>query len=366
MNEILISGYYGFKNSGDDALLLSIIRDLKKENKDISITVLSVNPEETERIYGVRSINRLNPFSIISAMKRAKMLISGGGTLIQDGTSTKSLLYYLFVISAAKLFGLKVMLYSNGIGPLARKSNVRLTQRVLNKVDLITLRDKASYDELERIGVNRPEIHLTADPAFTLTPSPKAVGSDLLRVSGADMSKKMLCVSVRGWQGTGDRFVKDIADAVDYAADKYGFFPVLLPMQPKKDYELSLRICHKMRSDAIVLDKECPTEDILSVMSNMDLCIGMRLHTLIYAASCAVPMIAISYDPKVSGFMEYMGVKSGADISDCGADRLKGIIDEVMADYDEIKSGLEKRRGELREKAAENAVYAAELLRKPE
>ena len=95
MNDILISGYYGFKNSGDDALLQAIVNDLKEYKSDVKLTVLSNSPEETERIYKIKAVSRLNPFSVIGAILKSKMLLSGGGTLIQDRTSTKSLIYYL-------------------------------------------------------------------------------------------------------------------------------------------------------------------------------------------------------------------------------------------------------------------------------
>lgn len=364
MDEILISGYYGFKNSGDDALLLSIINDLKKYKKDVRIVVLSSNPSETEKIYGVKSINRLNPFAIIPAMIRAKMLISGGGTLIQDGTSTKSLLYYLMIISVAKLFGLKVMLYSNGVGPLKHEKNVERTRKVLNKVDLITLRDEASYKELQRIGVTKPETYLTADPAFTLVPSKKEIGRDILSVMGADTSKKLLCISVRKWNALGQNFAREIADVVDYAVDKYDFYPVFLPMQLKMDYDISCAIREKMCNDAVVISEDLSTGDILSVIGNMDLCIGMRLHTLIYSASQAVPLIGIVYDPKVSGFMEYMKQDKYKSVEDFDEQGLKELIDETMSDYDNIKAELEKQMNVLRKKAEENAEYAAKLLEK--
>lgn len=364
MNEILISGYYGFKNSGDDALLLAIINDLKKYKKDVRVTVLSSNPKETEKTYGVKAINRLNPFSIISAMLKAKMLISGGGTLIQDGTSTKSLLYYLMVIRLAKLFGLKVMLYSNGVGPINHEKNVKRTKKVLNRVDLITLRDNESCRELEKIGVDKPEIYLTADPAFTLLPAKPESGRDILGMSGADVNKRLLCISVRKWKMLGADFESEIAETVDYAVDKYGFYPVFLPMQLKNDYDISCRIMHKMHSEAAVINKNLSAEDMLSVIGNMDLCIGMRLHTLIYSAAQAVPIIGIAYDPKVSGFMDYTQQKNYCRADKVTVDEMIRLIDKTMSEYTAVKSELETRRMILREKAEENAKYAIRLLDK--
>ena len=160
--KIVISGYYGFDNSGDDALLMSIIDNLKKNDDKAEITVLSKNPQKTKLQYSVGAANRYNPFSLIKTIASCDVLISGGGTLIQDATSTKSLFYYLFVIKLAQIFRKKVMLYANGIGPLNSFKNIENTQKILDKVDLITLRDPKSRDELEKIGVTKPKIELTS------------------------------------------------------------------------------------------------------------------------------------------------------------------------------------------------------------
>ena len=118
MSDIIISGYYGLGNSGDEALLESIVKDLRSIHPDISITALSGSAKLTEKLYGIKTVNRFNIFSILREFKSAKLLLSGGGTLIQDATSTKSLLYYLGIISLAKKMGLKTMLYRRIHGPL--------------------------------------------------------------------------------------------------------------------------------------------------------------------------------------------------------------------------------------------------------
>ena len=124
--DILISGFYGFNNSGDDAVLLGIIASLQKEIPGFSMSVLSNNAKATKRQFNVKAISRNNIFKILIEMKKAKVFISGGGSLIQDVTSTRSLLYYLGLIWLAKKCGLKVMLYANGIGPVNIDKNRRL------------------------------------------------------------------------------------------------------------------------------------------------------------------------------------------------------------------------------------------------
>lgn len=366
MDQVLISGYYGFKNSGDDALLLSIIEDLKKQKPDLNIVVLSSNPKETSAVYGVKSINRYNPFSVIGAMLSSDMLISGGGTLIQDGTSTKSLFYYLSVISLAHFFRLKIMLYSNGIGPLSRGKNIERTRKVLNKVDLITLRDQSSYDELSRIGVDKPDVVLTADPAFTLAASSEQAAKDVLSQYGVDFSKPLLCISVRDWNMVKDDFEDVIADAVSYAANQYGFYPVFLPMQPSKDVEISKRIAKKLSCPASVIEKAYSNALTLGMIRYMSLCIGMRLHSLIYSASQCVPLIGLVYDPKINGCMDYMGQNLYYDVELLSKGDLEHSIDTVMNDYDGVRETLRTRVASLQKKAQLNATYAVSLLEKKE
>ena len=122
MKEILICGYYGFENSGDDALLKAVLTELNKNISEAKLVVLSKNPKETKKKYNINSIGRTNPLSLVYHLIKSRLMIFGGGTLIQDATSTKSLVYYLLLILLARIFNTKVMLYANGIGSISEKN----------------------------------------------------------------------------------------------------------------------------------------------------------------------------------------------------------------------------------------------------
>ncbi|MCC8159715.1 MAG: polysaccharide pyruvyl transferase CsaB [Oscillospiraceae bacterium] len=362
--EILISGYYGFKNSGDDALLKAIIQDLKKHKESPNIVVLSANPRETETDYRVKSISRINVFSIFKHMKKADMLISGGGTLIQDRTSTKSLWYYLTIISLALRNNLKVMLYSNGIGPLEKKRNIARTRKILDKVDLITLRDEHSYKTLREIGVTNERVKVTADPALDLDIADEKRGRAILADEGVPKGSKLLGVSVRRWQDIGADFEDAVARVCDYAYEKYGFYTVLLPMQSSRDTAILQNIKRKMKNKSSIIKKRYMVEDMISLMKCFDLCIGMRLHTLIYAAINAVPLIGLVYDPKISSFMEHTRQKYYLDVKNLNEDKLKAMLDECVRDYDKIKSDLKDNYTVLKAQSQLNGKYAVELYEK--
>ena len=365
MKEILISGYYGFKNSDDDALLSCIIKDIEKVYDRDKIVVLSANPEETTRLYNIRSIDRMNIFSIIAHMGNASLLVSGGGTLIQDGTSTKSLLYYLGIIMLAKFFGLRTMLYANGIGPLIREKNKKRTKKVLDKVDVITLRDRRSKAALDEMGI-KGNIYVTADPVFGIENINSDEGRKLLCRMNVAKDAQCMGISVRPNKKMNDEILKNIAAAADKCAEKYKLLPVIIPMQKNKDEGICRRLSGFMKSENIVLPLDLSLDEILSVVSNMKLCIGMRLHTLIYSAVEAIPVIGLVYDPKVSGFMEYSNQDLYLNIDEISESRLTELIDKLMADYDNIKIKLEKTCCEMKKQTDKNVIYMKELLERKE
>lgn len=362
MKEVLISGYYGFKNSGDDALLQAIINDLKTTSPDKKIVVLSKNPEETKRSYNVFAINRLNPFSILFHMLKAKLLISGGGTLIQDATSTKSLIYYLSVISIAKLLGVRVMLYANGIGPVISDKNKVLTKKVLNRTDCITLRDEKSFGVLKSLGVTKPQIKITADPVFTIQPSGKSVGEKILSQNGVDSEKKLLGVSVRDWKNSDPKFKEKLAFSIDEICKEFSLFPVFLPLQPK-DIKICEEIASLLSSESTVLKEHLFIDDILSVIGNFDITIGMRLHMLIYAAKCAVPIVGICYDPKISGFMDYAKQDKYVYADNLDKEDLISKVREIFRDYDQIKKDLVFTSQKMQKLSQDNSQCAVSLLK---
>lgn len=361
---MLISGYYGFGNSGDDALLRSIIDDIRRQKESPNIVVLSANPTATKKQYNVKAVNRLNIFEILHLMKEGEMLISGGGTLIQDRTSTKSLLYYLAVIALAKKHNMKVMMYSNGIGPLNKKSNIKKTQKVLERVDLITLRDDNSLNTLREIGVTNKNAKVTADAALGLDIQGEDVGRKILSAEGVSQNVKLLGVSVRKWTELKPDFEDVVAKVCDYAYEKYGYYTVFLPMQASKDMAISMNIKHKMKHKSTVIEGKYSVNDTLSVISCFDMCIGMRLHTLIYSAINSLPLIGLVYDPKIKNFMEYAHQTNYVDVRNITKEKLTHLLDECVNNYDTIKSDLTENYELLREKARLNGKYAIELYEK--
>lgn len=362
MNRILVSGYYGFANSGDDALLGAIIQNMREYDPDMEITVLSKNPAETRALYGVESINRYNMFQIMSRMKKAKLLISGGGSLLQDRTSSKSLYYYLTIIRLAQTLGTKVMLYANGIGPLTREKNIKKTMQVLEGADFITLRDENSMQELLSHGLKNPNRMVTADPALTLEAGSSDAATAILRGAGFLEEGPFCVVSVRNWKDLTPDFEKQCAAALDALSQKHGVTPVFLPMQLPGDLEISRRIASQMKEKAVMLEARLDIGDVLAIIQKAELVVGMRLHTLIYAASCAVAAIGLVYDPKVKGFLDYVGQKLYVDTDGFSAGQLTAAVEQYFENRDELRQSMRQNSKKLKEKARQNAAFAWRLM----
>lgn len=362
MKNIVICGYHGFSNSGDEALLWAMIDIIRKKSSDVHITVLSIHPHSTAKLYNVDSVYRYNLLKINKLFQKTDLFIFGGGSLIQDITSTRSLYYYLAILRLALKNKVKVMLYGNGIGPLCKKRSRVLTRKCLNKVDLITLRDDLSDKLLSEIGVNVPKILITADPAFTLHFDGLSAPHMLLRSAGIPEGAKYAVIAVRPWKHAVQDFEGTVAAFCDELCQKHGIIPLFLPMQPKEDIPFSRAVMAKMKTEGHIIEDALDIDKVFSLISCSELAVGMRLHTLIYATTLGVPVIALSYDPKVTAFMQSINQPLCLDVENCTEKELCGMLSELMENLPERRKQLSVSLDALRCKAEQNADLAVELL----
>lgn len=361
MKTVVISGYYGYDNIGDEALLQAIVEPLRETVPDIRIIVLSAQPAKTARQYNVEAEDRFSPLRIFSALKKADLLISGGGSLLQDVTGPFTIPYYLSIVAMAKMLGKPVMFYAQGVGPVNRGFSKTLVRLVADRVNVITLRDEESKEILHQLGVRRPPITVTADPVFDLRGDSE--NGNLLQQFGLTKGPKpMAAIAAREWQGLSG-YKTALAVAADYLAAG-GWDIVLLPMQFPADLKTCKEISSLMRQPAKVIERHPTATEFNAVVKEFDLMIGMRLHALIFAANNLVPLIGISYDPKVWQFMEQVKQPVISDISAVTAEMLINIIDDVVSRKDEIKIDLTAKTTLLRERARENSTQAVKILLK--
>lgn len=361
MSDIVISGYYGYGNAGDEAMLAAMIEVLTELASDIKITVISGNPNETRKRHGVASVYRLNYPEIARVLSSSQLLISGGGSLLQDVTSERSLYYYLSIMMLAKKLGIPVMLYAQGIGPVRGRLARSAMRYIGNMVDLITVRDEGSKAELKRLKVTKPQIHVTADPVLAMHPVDKQVGRDILRKAGLESTKPLIGISVREWKEWG-HYKRVLAQVADQLAVEFDVRIVFLPMQWPEDVAVSRKIANYTAQGAIVLTEEYTTNELLSLVGNFELLIGIRLHALIFAAVMHVPMVGISYDPKIERFLESLGEGNPETLQDITVERLLTKVRELWPGAVNTKHQQSEQSTYLREKAFRNAELALELI----
>ena len=294
----LLSGYYGFGNLGDEALLAAIVGRLRRRYPGASVDVLSHDPAGTAAQLGVEATPRADLRAVRNAIARADVVLSGGGGLLQDATSLQSLLYYTGIVRAATAARKRTMIFAQSIGPLGPigRGVVRATCR---GIAAATVRDESSRGLLAALLPN-VRVERTADPVFLLD---ETDGAPLdLRAEGLDGPGPLVVVSVRRWQGH-DATATMLAAVVDRLAETHGAQVAFLPLGGPPDADASTTVIRRARSTPVLLP-DYPFPQARQVLARASLVIGMRLHALIFAARLGVPFTALPYDPKVTALLD--------------------------------------------------------------
>ena len=357
----LVCGAYGRGNAGDDAILEAIVRELRQLDPDLPVWVLSRKPKDTRQAYRVNSIYTFNIPRFLSRMGKTRLYINGGGSLMQDATSRRSLWFYLFTISAAKLLGNKVMMYGCGIGPIQYPSNRKLCSKVLQRrVDVITLRDTHSKTELDAMGVTAPEIILSADPTVILPAAESATVDGILESGGLDPKGRYIGFTLRPWPGF-EAKVDILAQCADYAYEKYGLTPLFLPIERRLDVSAAQQVARRMKAPHYLLPDTGSSAHSIGLFARMQVVVSMRLHALVFAAGQGVPLVGVVYDPKISSFLDYIGQDLYTDLNAITLENLKAHIDAAVGrigDEAFLSQGVER----LRQIEQRNQAAAGKLL----
>lgn len=368
---VLVSGFYGYNNLGDEAILESIVQQVRGFAPDAEIVALSGSPLQTSRRLGIEAVPRLGMAAIAKEMKRADLFISGGGSLLQDVTGFGSVPYYLGLVKMAQLMGVKTMFLGQGIGPLNMPHSRWMVGAVARQADVLTVRDQASRELLARCGVPIDRITLTADPVLALDPAPAEEVDALWAELGLDPTKPTLGVAIRPWSSWFERQLKSFSAVLAQQATAWDAQIVLLPFHRPDDELLleELSYCLETRPEAhrpkvVTLTEHLPPRQMMGLLSRLDLLVGMRLHALIMGAAVAVPSIALVYDPKVAAFADLAGfptIESVTALED--SDQIVKTLDQVWAHRAELKQSLTAKRDTWRATALKNAELAVALGR---
>ena len=346
--DYMISGYYGSDNFGDNLTLRCLMDHLQ----DYRGTVLTHNTQNTQVPKDVATIHRFNLWKIRKAMKKTKVFLLGSGSLLQDSTSNRSLFYYLFITRMAVRYHCKTLLYANGLGPISRKGNRKRTAQVLNKVDMITVRDRDSMDLLKDLNVERPAV-LTADDAFSY------------RFENAECvtppEDGRIAVGVNFKLEPGENLLPELAEGLKTLAQKYNLYFYLIPFHLSQD-QPQLKELHKLIPEiSELVEPSAEPQVLVKYVAAAKYQIFERLHGQIMATMLGTPFLPINYDPKNKSLMAQLGMdRHLLNHNELSAESLVKAFAEIYENSDAIRQQLTEHTALARK----NAMKNSELLHK--
>ena len=363
-----VSGYYGCGNAGDEAVLAGINASFARQaGGRVRLTVLSQDPAATTKLHGLEAIDRMNMAQVRTALRQSDLLLSGGGSLLQDTTSVRSLLYYLWIARMARQAGKPVMFYAQGMGPLHRPISRLLVRQTANRAAFLTVRDEPSARLLKAIGVTNPRLEVTADPAFALMPASEETVDTILRQEGLlrDKDAPLVAVALRPWAGSGPSPLDKYARLLTELEEQTGAQVVLLPMHAGEDVAFALDLAQRTgKPDAFPVIQGAHAPDVLlGIIGRMQAVVAMRLHALIFAARLAVPPFALAYDPKVANLMNLLGVADSlASWNDFDPGAVATQVAALISDRVARSADLQIRAAALEQRALRAADIALGLF----
>ncbi len=289
--DVLICGYYGYGNSGDETLLSVMTENLRKRMPNIRICVLSAKPNETARYHMVDAVHRFDLLEISKKMKQGKLFLFGGGSLLQDKTSNRSLSYYLQMLHMAKKNGMKIAVFANGIGPITREKNKKRVQDALHLADSISLRDHSSL-AFCREKCPKTKLRLVFDPAIQTEKSPiESIPNEAFFVV---IPKKTIPDSTELLKKT-----------ILHIRKTYGLRPVMLSLFEAQDGVYARTLADEVGAEVMTF---ADASSCVALLSRATCLLSARLHGLVYATAASCPMFAVSDDSKLLSYMETIGM----------------------------------------------------------
>lgn len=360
-----ISGSYGGLNLGDEAILQSILSQLR-DAVPAEVTVFSRDPDDTLRRHNVEHavpVRKLTRNEARAQVQGLDLLILGGGGILFDAEAR----IYLREVELAHDLGVPVLVYAIGAGPLHDPLAQRQVRDALCRAAVITVRERSARAVLEDAGVHC-DIEVAADPALLTAPEP--LPPDTLRHEGLDPDRRLVGMSVREPGVAAPDIDQDayhalLADAADFMVDRYDTDIVFVPMERQmRDLQHSHAVVARMLRPqrAEVLKGVYTPGQILSLVGHFSFVVGMRLHFLIFAALAGVPAVALPYASKVTGFLEDLGIEM-PPLQLVNAGRLIAYIDHSWDTRDKVCEQIERALPELQRRARRPNELAVQLLR---
>ena len=367
--KILIAGWFGAGNMGDEAILISELLIMRQHIKDADFYIISFNAERTRRltreIPEVKKILRMGSkkgvvqsqfLEILKTFLKVDLVVIGGGGLFQDIYNHYPIPFFTSLALLARICMKKTMLYSVGIGPVNSLIGRKLVRIAANLSGIISVRDPESRELLQELGVSKP-IHVAADPVFLLSPEKSYKVREIIRFYRINNNKGPVigvCIQdLLSWHDDNRRILADIFDIlISENCARIIFIPFgiyrdswLDRNADPVDVAASKRLAGFMKEKSSIITEEMAPEELLALMGSFNLVISMRLHGVIMGLSMATPVVALTYqkESKISDLMNRVGqAESLFDICSLNKEQLLNRIRHLLPERNNIREQLEK------------------------
>lgn len=374
---IVICGYYGFSNAGDDAILEASVDLIRTSHPEVSISVITYPNADLDSVYratGLPAIDGTDIAHIDQLIAKADLVLIGGGGLVQDHlpsdhnqigrSSHGNLTFWMTLAVMAHGHGVPVSTWMIGVGPLTTDQGRHDARMLLSLMRTVSVRDEESAELTRSLGVSPERIAVGADPVFDVT----------RRRPRREQSPRSLGVVIRNWDGISS-WLTPIASALDRVIDTHDVNVRLIPFQTgrggiESDDLVALRLASRIEASSsveIVGSAKAPLE-LFDILSDCSAVLGMRLHSLIFAAAAGVPTVGIAYDPKVTQTMKRIGREAHVtDLSSPDEEwlyhQLVDALDESAgSDLESIRSALASAADEVLKSGAATPAVPTELV----
>ena len=413
--KIFIIQHYS-PNKGDSAVLGSMISSLQEKYNDIKISVSSYDPSITKQLYGVETVNWIidfkalkkknisigfkelllllydmlwvflsslsitlphinkNKAKVINAYLKSDVVVVPGGHFFTSLNNFPTLFCHCIALYVAQVLGKPTMIYSHTIGPFTgglgfiKKS---LSKFVLNKVNIITVREKQSSDVLKNMGISKPDILTTAETVFLMQPPDKKKSNNILKEYGVNGNVK-IGITIHHiyykYYFSKTEYINLMAQIADFLAKKIKASVVFIPMEMKYDHggdrPMAKEIIERMQysESATLLDGEFTPQETLGIIDQMNLFVGTKTHSIVFSLLRSKPTLSISYHSKSTEFMEQLGVKEFAiPLEMLCLDEFEKKIEKLWVDQDKVSECISSHLIKVKQNAEKNNQLLIDL-----
>jgi len=373
MKKIAVHGFYGYGNLGDEAILRALLQEIYKNYNYVEVIVFSSNPKCVSKVHGVKCYPERGMLSILRRLYEigsSKLFVLGGGGLLKDyGEDSSNIKRWLSLLNLAQKLGTKTATYAIGVENIIYNDSIKMLRNTLERVDLITVRDKLSENLIKKIGVEN-QVIVTSDPAVLLA------GRNTRRRNLKEPPRIMVCL--RHWFSKGfyiensnanENFMRILGKALDYIVDNYKGIIDFVPLRTisyDDDRIVAKQVISYMnnRDKCNIFNHAIDLDNFIKLLDQRySIVIGMRLHSLILSTALGIPAIGLEYSPKVRAYMESINQdKYSLDLKNLNYDELIKIIDSVFLKYSTISKSICSSISTLKRKAYRNIEMLIGLL----